>query len=112
LSRSPILSIIGSMIITLYRPSAEGPIRYYSIHDRQPLLTARYSLTVAWRTGEGREREKIYGFDTLADKDKKIKQVFARKTRDGYSLLYSFIREVGASPAASAAPDAARAADA
>ncbi|HOZ71720.1 MAG TPA: hypothetical protein PLQ29_06150 [Spirochaetales bacterium] len=100
------------MIITLYRPSAEGPIRYYTIHDRQPLLTARYSLTIAWRTGEGREREKVYGFDTLADKDKKIKQVFARKTRDGYSLLYSFIREIVSAPESIAVPESARAADA
>ena len=107
------------MIITLYKPAEHGPIRYYSIPDRQPLLTARYSLTIAWRAGEGREREKVYGFDTLAEKDKKIKQVFARKTRDGYSLLYSFIREAGASTAASAdavsagaATDIARAADA
>jgi len=87
------------MIIALYRPGADGSIRHYTIHDRQPLLTARYSLTVAWRTGEGREREKIYGFDTAAARDAKIRQVFKRKVRDGYALLYSFERERTAVPA-------------
>ena len=67
------------MIITLFKPSDGGAIRYYTIHDRQPLLTDRYALTVAWRTGDGREREKIYGFDTLAAMDKKIRELFGRR---------------------------------
>jgi len=93
------------MIITLYRPGAGGSIRYYTIHDRQPLLTSRYALTVAWRSGEGREREKMYGFETIAEMDKKIRQVFGRKVKDGYTLLYSFIRErpSGVSPDAAIA---------
>lgn len=91
--RKAFLSIIRVMIITMYKPGANGSIRYYTIHDRQPLLTAKYALTIAWRSGEGREREKIYGFDTAADRDKKIRQIFGRKTKDGYALLYSFIRE-------------------
>jgi len=81
------------MIITLYRPGSDGQNRYYSLHDRQPLLTARYALTVAWRTGNGREREKIYGFETLAQMDKKIRELFGRRIRAGYKLLYSFARE-------------------
>lgn len=80
------------MIIALYKPGADGLIRHYTIHDRQPLLTARYSLTVAWRIGEGREREKIYGFDTAAERDASIRRIFKRKIQDGYSLLYSFER--------------------
>lgn len=85
------------MIITLFRPGDDGAIRYYSIHDRQPLLTAPFALTVAWRTGDGREREKIYGFDTLAAMDKKIRELFGRRLRSGYKLLYSFMREKPAS---------------
>ncbi|TFG83475.1 MAG: hypothetical protein E4H20_05445, partial [Spirochaetales bacterium] len=81
------------MIITLYKPGSDGIIRYYTIHDRQPLLTARYALTVAWRTGEGHEREKIYGFDTLSDMDSKIREVFGKRSKSGYRLLYSFMRE-------------------
>lgn len=80
------------MIITLYRPGSGGKILYYSIHDRQPLLTARYSLTLAWRTGDSQEREKIYGFDSLSEKNAKIKDVLSRKKTQGYRVLYSFQR--------------------
>ncbi len=93
MSAASIPSILISMIITLFRPGSDGSIRYYTIHDRQPLLTARCALTVAWRTGEGREREKIYGFDNIGELDTKIRQIFKRKIRDGYTLLYSYIRE-------------------
>jgi len=80
------------MMITLFKPGMDGSIRYCSIHDRQPLLTARYALTIAWRTGNGHEREKIYGFDSLTGLDRKLKQVFTRRIREGYSLLYTFRR--------------------
>lgn len=65
-------------------------------------------MTVAWRSGQGREREKMYGFETIAEMDRKIRQVFGRKIGDGYALLYSFMRErpVGAFPSA-ASMDAA-----
>lgn len=86
------------MIITLYKPGARGSLRYYTIHDRQPLLTARYALTIAWRVGNGRETEKIYGFDTRAQMDKKLRDVFRHKIRDGYTLLYSFVREQAGEP--------------
>ncbi len=81
------------MMITLYKPGVHGAIRYCSIHDRQPLLTARYALTIAWRTGDGQEREKVYGFETLVSMDRKLRQVFTRRIREGYSLLYAFKRE-------------------
>ena len=77
----------------MFRTDPDGVIRYYSLHDRQPLLTARYALTIAWRTGEGREREKVYGFDTLAEMDKKIRELFGRRVKKGYRLLYSFMRD-------------------
>jgi len=79
--------------MTLYKPGARGSLRYYTMHDRQPLLTARFALTIAWRVGNGQETEKIYGFDTRAEMDKKLQQVFRRKIRSGYALLYSFVRE-------------------
>jgi len=91
------------MIITLYKPGANGTIRYYTIHDRQPLLTARYAMTIAWRSNHGHEREKMYGFETIAEMDRKIRQIFSRKIKDGYTLLYSFMRERPAGVSASAA---------
>lgn len=88
------------MIITLYKPGANGTIRYYSIHDRQPLLTAKYAMTTSWRSNEGHEREKMYGFETIAEMDSKIRRIFSRKIKEGYALLYSFMRErpAGVSP--------------
>lgn len=94
------------MILTMFRTDPDGVIRYYSLHDRQPLLTARYALTIAWRTGEGREREKVYGFDTVAEMDRKIRELFGRRIKKGYRLLYSFMRD----RPVSTAPDSALAA--
>lgn len=90
------------MLITLFKTAANGKILYYTLHDRQPLLTAPYALTVAWRTGEGQEREKIYGFETIAEMDRKIRELFGRRLRTGYKLLYSYMRD----RPANASPDA------
>ncbi|HAW86943.1 MAG: hypothetical protein A2087_06565 [Spirochaetes bacterium GWD1_61_31] len=81
------------MIITLIKVKDDGTILYYTLHDRQPLLMARYALSVAWRSGEGQGREKIYGFETVAEMDRKIRSLFSRRIRAGYKLLYSFMRE-------------------
>jgi len=81
------------MIMTLYKTSPDGSIRYYTMHDRQPLLTSRYALTLASRNGNGQERERIRGFETQAEMDAMIRKAFGKKIKDGYSLLYSFMRE-------------------
>lgn len=86
-------SIIIGMIMTLYKIGPDGSIRYYTIHDRQALLTSRYALTLASRTGNGQEKESIHGFDTQAAMDAMIRKAFRRKIKGGYTLLYSFIRE-------------------
>jgi hypothetical protein len=81
------------MIMTLYKTDPDGSIRYYTIHDRQPLLTSRYALTLASRTGNSQEREKIRGFDTQTELDATVRKVFSKKIKAGYILLYSFMRE-------------------
>jgi hypothetical protein len=81
------------MIMTLYKTGPDGSIRYYTIHDRQALFTSRYALTLAYRTGNGQEKESIHGFETRAGMDAMIRKAFRRKIRGGYTLLYSFIRE-------------------
>lgn len=86
-------SIIRVMIITLYKTGPDGATRYYTIHDRQALLTSRYALTIASRTGNGQEKESIHGFDTQAGMDVMIRKAFRRKIKGGYTLLYSFMRE-------------------
>ncbi len=81
------------MIITLFKTSKSGSMQYYTLHNRQALLTEPYALTVAWRTGQGKEHDKIYGFETMAEMDKKIRSIFSKKIKAGYKLLYSFMRE-------------------
>jgi len=88
------------MIITLFKTSKNGALQYYTLHNRQALLTEPFALTVAWRTGEGKERDKIYGFETLAEMDRKIRSIFGKKIKAGYKLLYSFMREKPSSASA------------
>ncbi|MBN2873717.1 MAG: WGR domain-containing protein, partial [Spirochaetales bacterium] len=87
------LSMFEEMMITLYKTDDDASIRYYAMHDRQPLLTAPFALTVVWWPANGRGREKIYGFDSAASMDKKLRQLFSRKIREGYVVLYRFERE-------------------
>lgn len=80
-------------MITLYKAQSNSQIAYYTIHDRQALLTARYSITISWYSGSSKPREKVYGFDTREEKDKKIRAIFKRKIREGYYLLYSYLKK-------------------
>jgi predicted DNA-binding WGR domain protein len=80
------------MIMTLYRTSSDGSVKYYTMHDRQPLLTSRYALTLASRTGNGQERERIRSFETQSEMDAMIRKVITKKSKAGFTLLYSFMR--------------------
>lgn len=81
------------MIVTLYKTGKDGRLLYYTVHDRQASLTSPYALTLAWRTGNGREREKLHPFESLAEMDKMIKSVLAKRFKAGYRLLYSWSRD-------------------
>ncbi|MBL8965611.1 MAG: hypothetical protein JNG85_01310 [Spirochaetaceae bacterium] len=81
------------MIVTLYKTGKDGRILYYTVHDRQAGLTSPYALTLAWRTGNGRERERLHLFESLAEMDKMIKTTLAKRFKDGYRLLYSWSRD-------------------
>jgi len=80
------------MIITLYKTGADGRISYYTIHDRQPALDAPFALCASWRVGLGRERERLHRFETLAERDKAVRSLVARRVKDGYRILYFFSR--------------------
>lgn len=80
------------MIITLYKTGADGRTLYYTIHDRQQVLDAPFALCAAFRVGMGRERERLHRFESLADRDRMIRSLMARRLKDGYRLLYSFNR--------------------
>jgi predicted DNA-binding WGR domain protein len=81
------------MIVTLYKTGSQGLPLYYTIHDRQVGLSQPNTLTITWSRGAGRGREKFYLFDSIAAKDKMIRSLLSRRTRDGYRLLYSFSRD-------------------
>lgn len=81
------------MIVTLMKHGKDGRLLYYTIHDRQQSLTSPYALTTLFRTGNGREREKHYDFDSLAKMDAMIRSILGRRIKDGYRLLYSWSRD-------------------
>jgi hypothetical protein len=89
------------MIVTLMKRGKDGKLLYYTVHDRQQSLTSRYSLTTAFRTDNGREREKHYDFDSLSALDAMIRRILALRIRDGYRLLYSWSRDARWNDAAS-----------
>jgi hypothetical protein len=80
------------MIITLFRVGADGRTYYYTVHDRQPVLDAPYAICASWRIGMGKERERLHRFETLADRDRMIRRLIARRIKDGYKILYTFSR--------------------
>jgi hypothetical protein len=81
------------MIVTLIKDGKDGRILYYTVHDRQQSLTSPWSLTSAFRTGNGREREKHHDFQTLAEMDSMIRSLLSKRIRAGYRLLYSWSRD-------------------
>jgi hypothetical protein len=93
------------MIITLYKTGKDGRILYYTVHDRQPVLDAPYALCASWRAGLGRERERLHRFQTLAERDRMIRQLIERRVRDGYRVLYSFNRATFSGQAPAGQPE-------
>jgi hypothetical protein len=80
------------MLITLFKVGKDGKLRYYTVHDRQQVLDARYAICASWRVGVGQEREKLHRFERLADRDAVIRKLIAKRIKDGYRLLYTFSR--------------------
>lgn len=81
------------MIVTLFRTGKDGRLLYYTLHDRQQSLTSAFALTTAFRSGNGKEREKLHLFDSLAEMDAMIRLTLRKRFKDGYRLLYSFSRD-------------------
>jgi hypothetical protein len=80
------------MIITLYKVGKDEKTRYYTVHDRQPVLDAPYAICASWRIGLGKEREKLHRFQSLLDRDKMIRRLISQRVKDGYKILYTFSR--------------------
>ncbi len=89
------------MIITLHRIGADGRHHFYTVHDRQSALVAPYALCASWRVGSGKERERLHCLATSAEKDALVRRIVAARLKDGYTVLYSFLRSgvsVGIAP--------------
>ena len=86
----------------MYKAGKDGRTRYYTVHDRQPVLDAPYALCASWRVGLGKERERLHRFLTLLERDKAIRRLIGLRVKDGYKILYTFTRaglSSGADPA-------------
>lgn len=81
------------MYLTLYKTAKDGKIHYYILHDRQASIITPYALTVVWRSGQGKGRERFYPFEKLSEMDLMVRHLLKKKLKDGYSLLYSFSRD-------------------
>lgn len=89
----PPMPIAKEMIIVLYKTGKNGKSRYYTMHDRQGNLFSPHVLTVLWGNTPNGGREKEYTFQSLEEKDRKIRELVRKKGRTGYKVLYRFVRK-------------------
>ena len=80
------------MLVTLYKHDPKGRTWYYTLDDRDQSLFHYYTLTVSWGTDLFAGARRQYTFETLAEKDKKIRDILTKKTRR-YKILYSYFRK-------------------
>ena len=79
------------MTITL-RKSTQGGHYYYTLHDRQSGLFEKYTLTAVWGPKPDGGRRKVYGFETLHEKDRMLRRLIRARLRSGYRVFYSYSR--------------------
>jgi hypothetical protein len=81
------------MHLTLYKKEADDIYRYFHIHDHQRHLFEKPTITVARGDVGTRFTEKHYTFESFSEKDRKIRELFEKKIRDGYEVLYRFPKD-------------------
>lgn len=81
-----------AMTITFYKKSDDGKVQYYSLHDRQGDFFSPFVLTAIWGSELDSGRVKVYSFSTGKEQDKKLRDIFNQRVRNGYRVLYSFAR--------------------
>ena len=81
------------MMITFFKTEADGAIRYYSVHNRQPHFFSRYSFTAIWGLDQGTGREKVYTFRTRREMDLKMREIFEERLSMGYKVLYTYAKK-------------------
>ena len=81
------------MFLTLFKTGG-GKLKYCYIHDLQRSLFNLHNLTIISGTVNNRSRQKEYSFDSIMERDKKIRVVFDKHIKDGYQLIYSYPKEL------------------
>ena len=79
------------MLVTLYKYDTHGRMWYYTIDDREQNLFYPHTLTVSWGKELFSGVTKHFTFESLAEKDKKIRQILRQKTKT-YKILYSYFK--------------------
>lgn len=79
------------MLVILYKKNAKGTLNYYVLDDRQPSLFSPWTLNVGWGKAPDASPRKHYSFDSLEEKNKKIRSLMGRKLKD-YQVLYSYFK--------------------
>ncbi|MDC7125820.1 MAG: hypothetical protein PQJ46_09640 [Spirochaetales bacterium] len=80
------------MMITFYRPKKDGSLNYYSIHNRQAHLFAKYCFIATYGIDQQAGRERVYTFKTRIAMDRKLREIFNERIRGGYKVLYSYAK--------------------
>lgn len=78
------------MMIALYRITKTGQMDYYYIHDYQGNLFSPYTFTVIWGKDLNTGKERSFTFSTRIEMDEKLRELFNKRVKDGYKLLYSY----------------------
>ena len=78
------------MIVALYKLKLSGEMSYYYMHDYQGHLFSPYTLTSIWGKNFSIGKEKSFTFNTQAEMDEKVRELFREKLLAGYQLLYTY----------------------
>ena len=78
------------MLIALYKLNESDEMNYYYIHNYQGHLFSPHTFTAIWGKNQGRGREKSFTFDSDVEMHEKIYELFSKKLKQGFKLLYSY----------------------
>ena len=82
-----------NMFLTLFK-TGRGGDRYYTLHDLQRDLFAKYSLVIYSGTVGKKSNEKNYAFDTPGEKDAVLRALFLQKIKEGFKVIYNYPKEL------------------
>lgn len=78
------------MLLALYKMNKSKEMDYYYIHNYQDHLFSPHTFTAIWGKNQGRGREKSFTFDSEDEMHEKINDLFYKKVKQGFKLLYSY----------------------